>query len=266
MSQTTYGWNAADYARNSGQQLAWAKELLAGLELSGDESLLDIGCGEGKITAQIAGLLPRGRALGIDFAVEMIRYASQEFPPERFPNLSFRQMDAAAIKLPREFEVAFSNAALHWVADHHAILEGVRACLKEGGRIHFQMGGRGNAEEIEGVVREICRRSRWEACFRGFPSPYHFYDVGDYERWLPEHGFAPASVKLIPKDMRHEGREGLIGWLRTVWLPYTDRVPAADRSAFLDEIADAYLSRFPLDSDGIAHVKMVRLQVEAAAM
>jgi len=113
MSATKQKWNATDYAKNSSAQLQWAQELMAKLELSGNESVLDIGCGDGKISAQLAQVLKNGRVLGIDLSEEMIQLASQQYPQTTNPNLSFLQRDASKIHVPERFDIAFSNATLH---------------------------------------------------------------------------------------------------------------------------------------------------------
>ena len=120
MQSPKQSWNAVDYAKNSLAQLAWARELMEKLLLRGNESLLDIGCGDGKITAQLASATT-GYVLGIDSSSGMIQIASEKFSDTNYPNLSFAQMDAADIQLSEKFDVAFSNAALHWIGDHVAV-------------------------------------------------------------------------------------------------------------------------------------------------
>jgi len=265
MTATGQTWNAADYAQHSSAQLQWAEELLGKLRLRGDEAVLDIGSGDGKITARIADDVPRGRVLGIDRSPDMVRFAREVFPASAHPNLEFRQMDARAIQLPRRVDVAFSNATLHWVDDHPAMLAGVRGALTPGGRVLFQMGGRGCADGMLEVVEQVRRRPRWRAHFEGFVLPYHFHGPDDYQVWLAGAGLTPVRLELIPKDMQHEGARGLTGWLRTTWFPFTDRVPVESREAFLDEVVETYLAAHPLDADGKTHVDMVRLEVEAYA-
>src|SRR5271170_7561241 len=102
-------WNAADYAANSVVQQIWARELFVRLNLCGDEHILDVGCGDGKVTAEIAGAVPRGSATGTDTSPQMIAFAKKTFPPEKFPNLGFQVMDARKIKFPRRFDLVFSN-------------------------------------------------------------------------------------------------------------------------------------------------------------
>ncbi len=195
----------------------------------------------------------------------MIALAREQFPPAGHPNLSFRQKDATRLELPRAFDVAFSSAALHWVDDHQAMLRGVRWCLRPGGRLLFQMGGRGNIAEALAVVDEVLARQRWRAYFDGFTPPYRFHDHEDYEAGLPRAGFRARRAELFTKDMRHAGREAFLGWLRTTWFPYTDRVPANLRDAFLDDVAAAYTAACPPDDQGVIHVRMVRMVRLAAA-
>jgi trans-aconitate 2-methyltransferase len=115
-------WDAEDYSRSSPMQKRSGHELIGGLNLSGDERVLDIGCGDGLLACDIAELLPGGSVLGIDSSQEMIRFAVGTFPRARFHNLDFKVMDARELAFEDEFDVAFSNAALHWVSDHLPIL------------------------------------------------------------------------------------------------------------------------------------------------
>jgi trans-aconitate methyltransferase len=255
--------DARDYVAHSSAQQEWARELIAKLRLRGDEDVLDIGCGDGRATALIAERLPQGSVLGVDKSANMIALAAEQFPRAAHPHLTFRRMDAIRLDLPHAFDVAFSTAALHWMDDHEAMLRGVRSCLRPGGRLLFQMGGRGNIVEALAVVDGVIARSRWRGFFDGFIPPYHFYSPEEYEEWLPCAGFCVARAELIPKDMRHAHHQAFLGWLRTTWFPYTDRLPAELRDAFLGDVASAYAAAHPPDAEGAIRVRMVRLEVEA---
>src|SRR5258706_1322165 len=98
-------WDAADYAAHSAQQQRWARELIAKLALRGDDRLLDIGSGDGKVTAEIAAALPRGQVVGSDSAPDMGRHATAQFG--HVPNLSFIHMDAPSLASINPFEVIF---------------------------------------------------------------------------------------------------------------------------------------------------------------
>jgi trans-aconitate methyltransferase len=259
----TYRWDSRDYELHSSGQRRWARELIAKLSLEGTEELLDIGCGDGKVTAEIAGLLTAGRVVGIDNSESMIELAAKRYPPEDHSNLAFTLMDAVDLRFGPVFDVVFSNAALHWVKDHRPVVESIHACLKPGGRILLQMGGQGNARTIIGVLDTMMQMEKYRRYFEGFEFPYGFHGVEYYQRLLKEAGFTGRRVELIDKDMAHDGPEGLKGWVRTTWLPYTERLEEPDRDAFIEELAQSYLEIEPLDAQGKAHVAMVRLEVEA---
>lgn len=259
-----YRWDAEQYARNSSAQFQWALELIGRLGLNGDERVLDIGCGDGKVTAELARRTPHGDVVGVDNSTDMIEKARAAFPPSAVPHLSFRVMDARDLSFDREFDVAFSNAALHWIKGHHDLLRGVARSLRPGGRLLFQMGGQGNGEEIFAVAREVVRESPWRSYFQGLEFPWGFYGPEEYARWLRDAGLAVRRVELIPRDMRQKGRDGLLGWVRTTWMPYTERLPNELREQFLAAAADRYLAAYPLTPQGEAVVRMVRLEVEAA--
>jgi len=121
----THTWNPQDYRQHSSAQQAWARELIEKIDLSGGERVLDLGCGEGKMTAEIAARLPSGSILGLDVSREMIAFARERFPPEQYPNLRFVEGDMLDLPFDREFDVVFSNAALHWVADHGRVFSGI---------------------------------------------------------------------------------------------------------------------------------------------
>src|SRR5712691_4469272 len=94
-------WNPEDYAKHSAAQLAWARELIARLKLRGDESFLDVGSGDGKVTAELAAALPSGRVVGLNGSREMVEFGRVHYDERRFPNLEFICMDARRIELNR---------------------------------------------------------------------------------------------------------------------------------------------------------------------
>lgn len=259
----SYTWNALDYEKNSSAQLAWAKELISKLNLQGNEQILDIGCGDGKVTAEIASVALDGSVVGIDNSEAMIALARSRYPQEAFPNLQFLHADARQLPFQNEFSVIFSNAALHWIQDHVSVLHGISQSLRSGGKVLLQMGGRGNAIAVSTIAEEMTQSDRWRAYFTDFAFPYFFYSPEEYQQWLNDVGLEAIRVELIPKDMTHEGQAGLAGWIRTTWLPYTQQLPEPIREQFVTELVERYLEHHPLTEDGLTHVQMVRLEVEA---
>lgn len=263
MKQKHYSWNSDDYLKHSSAQYEWAQELIQKLLLKGTESVLDIGCGDGKITALIHSYIEKGYAAGIDSSKDMIALARKNFPSKQYPDLKFFLMDATKLIFMDKFDIAFSNAALHWIKDQVSVLKGVKKSLKKSGRILFQMGGKGNAQDILDIFEEILNDKKWRIYFNNFSFPYCFCSIEEYEQFLNEAGLIPGRLELIPKDMTQKGKAGLAGWIRTTWLPYTERIPGNLRGEFIDEILSIYSKKFPIDDNGQFHVKMIRLEVEA---
>jgi trans-aconitate 2-methyltransferase len=283
--QPTAQWNAADYAANSAVQQTWARELIAQLHLRGDERVLDVGCGDGKVTAEIARAVLQGSVTGVDVSPQMIVFAQKAFPPSALPNLTFRVCDARKINLATLFpgalasrrrsqvrgeaykgalfDIVFSNAALHWMDDHRAFLRGAASVLRPGGRLVVSCGGKGNAQDVFVALRPEMRLKYWRSFFRRLGKPYFFYSPAEYEKWLPRAGFKTHRIKLSPKDAVYDSRGRFAAWLRTTWLPYTQRVPVTAREEFIAAVTNRYLAKHPPDAEGKVHVRMVRLEIDA---
>jgi trans-aconitate 2-methyltransferase len=232
-------WDPADYQKSSSAQYNWAMALIAGLKLDGDERILDIGCGDGRITAHLAGLVPNGSVLGIDLSPEMIRFAAGKYADN--PNLFFQVSDASDLHFPEEFDLIVSFACLHWIKDHLPVLKAVQQSLVPGGRFLMQCGGRGNAARILDLTGDLAASPPWMVYFSGFSFPYHFYGPEEYRIWLAEAGLCSSRAELVSKDMVHQGQAGLEGIVRNTWLPYTERLPAHLRDEFVNEIVTRYL-------------------------
>lgn len=256
-----YKWHAKDYAKHSSAQKKWADEMLAKLSLFGAENVLDLGCGDGKISAQIASMLKQGNVLGIDSSASMIELAQQQY--SSCENLSFKQQDAIDFCYSERFDLIFSNAVLHWVEDHLSVLKNCANSLRQGGKILLQMGGKGNANELLQVIEEVINQPSWQPYFKDFSFPYYFYGKEEYKNWLDESALKIERIELIEKDMQHESCDALLGWIRTAWMPYTNRVAEKQRNEFIDDIMKTYLGYYPADDTGRTHVNMVRLEVAA---
>ncbi len=256
-------WDASAYAANSTVQQNWARELIKKLNLCGNENILDVGCGDGKITAELARAVPHGNVLGVDASAEMITFAEANFPLQKFPNLHFKIVDARKIKADKKFDLVFSNAALHWVNDHEGVLRGASSALKSGGQLLISCGGKGNAHEVFLALRPEMRLKRWRQFFRKMPLPYFFYAPSDYEKWLPKYGFKINSLQLAPKTVSYASAADFAMWLRTTWLPFTQRVPEKMQEEFISAVTLRYLAKHLPDATGNIHVRMVRLEIDA---
>ena len=258
-----YKWDAQEYEKHSQSQQKWARELIEKISLNGNENVLDLGCGEGKVTAEISKIVSKGSIIGVDNSAGMIKLASERHSGYKYPNLSFQLMDAGNLNFNDRFDLIFSNAALHWVKDQRPVIKGIFKSLKQGGRVLLQMGGKGNAAGIVEVLSKLQTDKNWDSYFYRFNFPFYFPEKNEYEALLIESGFKLNRIELIPKQMEHLGIEALKGWIRTTWLPYTQRVPEEKREIFIEIVSKKYIESYSYNSGGIINVQMVRLEVEA---
>ncbi len=257
-----YKWDAKDYKKNSKYQEQWARELIAKIKMKPGWHVLDIGCGDGRLTAIVAEKAKNSSVLGIDNSKSMIGHAKNEFKGGKYKNLAFMTKDARRISFKNEFDLILSNSCLHWVIDHRSLLKRIKKALKPNGKIFIQMGGKGNAQMMVNNVNEIIRKKKWKKYFREFSFPWGFYGAKQYRAWLGEAGLKPENVKILTRIMRQD-KAGMTAWIRTTWLPYIQRVPEKLKKEFLNEILQRYIEKHPADSKGILTLEMKRLEVIA---
>jgi trans-aconitate 2-methyltransferase len=152
------------YEKASTHQREWGTALIAELNLQGTERVLDLGCGGGTLTAQMADLLLKGQVTGIDVSLGMIEAAQ----PKARDNLQFALMDINDLRFSEEFDVVFSNATLHWVKDHRRLYENVGQSLRHDGRIRFNFAGDGNCSHFIRVIQDAMAQRTFSSYFAGF--------------------------------------------------------------------------------------------------
>jgi trans-aconitate methyltransferase len=190
-------WNAAEYHRLSGPQVAFGEKVLARLELAGDERVLDAGCGTGRLTAQLLARLPRGHVVCLDRSRNMLAEARRSLPPDRS---SFVCASLPRLPLRESVDVAFSTATFHWVLDHPALFRALYAALRPGGRLHAQCGGGPNLAHVHARERVLIRQPPFGEWFERWTPPWEFADAETAARRLAEAGFVDieTSVEAAP--------------------------------------------------------------------
>src|ERR1700761_6092757 len=156
-------WNAAGYAQVSSLQAAMAEEVLALLDLKGNERILDVGCGNGKTTAEIAARVPQGAVVGVDASAGMIGFATEH--GALHPNLQFAVADARDLPYQREFDLVVSFNALHWIPDQDHALQSIRSTLKDTGLAQLRLVPKGQRKSLEDVLEETRLSPRWSRYF-----------------------------------------------------------------------------------------------------
>lgn len=234
-------WDAATYDRVSDIQLGWALEQLARLELRGDETVLDAGCGSGRVTALLVDMAPRGHVYGVDVAPSMAAHAAQALG-DRATVLS---QDLVALDLPEQVDVIFSNATFHWIADHEALFAALHRTLKPGGRLIAQCGGRGNIDRFRATADAVAREEPFAPHFARWRQPWNYATADETEVRLRAAGFEDVSCWLEPKPVTPAEPRAFI---ETVCLVrHLDPLPEPLRAPFVDAVLERMDAPLVLD-------------------
>ena len=260
--------NSLAYVQNSEIQQNWASSLLNEVKKRGDTAILDLDCGNGKVTADFAKTLPDSRVVGVDSSAEMIADANRTYPNTLYPNLLFNQVDALSLAVPTklsrhfqaEFDLCFSNETLNWVNNHQVFLQEAGQVLRRGGRLVVCCSGKSSAKEILNIFAELMHTENWRTYFYDFQDTYDFYSAKDYSTWLAEAYLKVEQLKMIPQDIIHPSRDQFKNWVHKTWTPFTHCVPIDQREDFVDHFVDKYLKTHLLDKWGYSHVNMVKLE------
>jgi len=225
-------WDATTYHDVSDPQEEWGREVLARLELRGDETVLDAGCGTGRVTRLLAERLPDGRVIGVDAAPSMIEQARETLGDDE--RVELRVGDLRDLDLDREVDAIFSNATFHWILDHDRLFARLHAALRPGGLLEAQFGGQGNVAVWKRAVEAAEGDERFSPYLRGMPASYNFASVGDTEARLARAGFDAKPAWLEHKDFAPPDP---VAYVRAASLAkHLERLPEQMHDEFVDAV------------------------------
>jgi len=238
-------WDAGTYDVSSEPQQAWASEVLERVaRIAPDATVLDVGCGTGRVTEALVRLVPHGRVLALDASQDMVTLARRRLGDRA----DVWCQDVLELDLDEPVDAVFSTAALHWVTDHDRLWARLARALRAGGRLEVQCGGRGNIARVREAIDEVVRDLAPE--LSGW-SPWVFAGPEETERRLRAAGFTAIRCRLTERPTEPEAVDAFV---RTSILPaHLERLPEERREPF----AAAVVARVrpPLD--------YVRLNVSA---
>ncbi len=233
MAAGTRDWDARTYDRVSGPQEEWSRAVIERLGLRGDETVLDAGCGSGRVTEALLERLPRGRVIAVDGSAAMVEQARERLDPSR---ASVIHSDLLELDLDEEADAVFSNAVFHWLKDHRRLFAVLHRALRPGGRLEAQCGGEGNVARFFAAMEPVAAREPYRERLEGF-APTHFAAPGKTEALLTEVGFedvscSPESRPTRPAEPREFVRAVCVG-------AHAERLPEPLRTPFLEEVLEA---------------------------
>jgi trans-aconitate 2-methyltransferase len=230
---TPIDWDARTYDRLADPQEEWAMDVVGRLELEGAETVLDAGCGSGRVTRHLLELLPKGRVIGVDASPSMIETAREQLAGYG-DRVELIVSDLLDVVVPSPVDVVFSNATFHWILDHQRLFLRLFDCLRPGGRLEAQCGGEGNVAEWQRAIEAAEGDERFAAYLRQMPAAFNFASVTDTRDRLERIGFENVTVWLEPKTVQpQEPRE----FARTMGLAtHLARLPENLQDEFVDAV------------------------------
>jgi trans-aconitate methyltransferase len=263
---TSYEFDANKYTRMSRYQREAGLRLIGEIEWSGQERVLDMGCGDGVLTAEIARHVPQGSVLGIDASANMIERCLASAAPAGMSNLEFLRMDIGEIAFDSEFDFVFSNATLHWVHDHRRMLANVRRALRPGGRLRFGFAGEGNSPVFASVVRRAMADAEFAPSFAEFAWPWYFPAMGEYRQLLAESPLVSAQVSYERIEWIFADAAEMTGWMdQPCLVPFLHCIEEPHRQAFRDRVVREVLDRSSV-GDGRHAERFCRIHVQATRL
>jgi trans-aconitate 2-methyltransferase len=245
-------WSGAEYDRLSTPMEAMGREVLERLPLEGSETVIDAGCGSGRVTEALIARLPSGRVVGVDASASMIDAARERLGD----HAELHVADLVTFDLGIRADAILSTATFHWIADHDALFARLRAHLRDGGRLVAQCGGQGNIASVHAVAREAMASDPYAPHFAGWQGPWNFATPQDTDRRLAAAGFAESRAWLQPRPVTPNDAHAYLSEINLG--AHLGRLPDELKSAFVDDVI-ARLGGPPITID------YVRLNIDATA-
>lgn len=246
--EATNRWDTVSYDEGHSFVFEYGKDVVDLLEPKAGERILDLGCGTGHLSAQIAEA--GADVVGIDASEEMIRTARQTHA-----DCEFIHADARSFSFEMPFDAVFSNAALHWIPEQDAVLELISDALTPDGRFVAELGGAENVAAIIGAVREVASNHGYD-----LTSPWYFPTIGEYATKLESHSLETRYATLFDRPTELEnGTDGLREWLNMFGDSLLAPIPEEEQSEVITEVEDRLRADYYRDGTWIVDYRRLRI-------
>ena len=250
-------WNAGEYERLADPMTRWGGQVLERLPLTGNETVLDAGCGTGRVTEQLLARLPYGHVIGVDASAAMIDQAGERFSDA--DRVTLLVADLQQLTLSDPVDAIFSTATFHWILDHEALFSQLASLLRPGGQLVAQCGGAGNIDGVRAAITEVIQTPPFDTAFRDWHDPWEFATPEMTTERLSQAGFDVLDTWLNPEPVELSSQEHLADYLETIVLgTHLLRLEPDQHRPFAEAVAHTVLRQ-----TGKALIDYVRLNIVA---
>ena len=234
-----YEFDGDKYLRASKHQKEWGQKLINEFHFAGNESILDLGCGDGVLSKIIADKVRHGEVLGIDRSEGMIIKASKL----KQENLHFQLLDINDIEFEGKFDIIISNATLHWILDHKKLIENCYRASKENGVVRFNFAGDGNCSNLISVIRNIMNSKAYYKYFVDFEWPWYMPTIDDYRQLLTVNNFQQIKIWDENADRYFKDVDEMVGWIdQPAIVPFITILDDSIKEGFRKYVIDKMIS------------------------
>ncbi len=224
--------------------------------------ILDVGCGDGKITALLAKRISKSEIIGCDVSQSMIDFASTHYVSTDYPNLNFVVKNACQLDYLDHFDRVVSFNCLHWISNQQKALEEIYACLRPGGKALLVAVSRSQKDDLQFVCGKVVSSAKWRTHFQDFHNVHSFHTNEEYKGMLTEAHFCVEKIEERVHETVFENREIFEKWISPVLTPM-HHLPEMEKAAFLSGIFDELKERNCIDSDGKIHLHFSLIEMLA---
>lgn len=257
MTSSHREWDAGSYHAVSAPQERWGRKVLDRLALRGDESVLDAGCGTGRVTRLIAERVPGGRVIAVDGSHAMADRARTELS-DLTDRVDVRQGDLLELTVDEPVDAIVSTATFHWILDHETLFSRLAAALRPGGRLAFQCGGLGNIAGVMAAMAPVADEEPFSEHLSGLSRDWNFSSAETTAKRLRDAGFTEVSTWLEPSPVYLDLGGDAEEYVRTVILRlHVEALPEELRVPFATACAERAAE------DGVVTLDYVRLNADA---
>ena len=232
-------WDAEKYDAVKAPQIDAGRELIALAQAGKSDAILDLGCGTGKLTVELARLAPKGRVTGMDPSREMLDKAREV--TAGMENVRLMELAAQDMNFTDEFDLVFSNSALQWVTDQENALGRIARSMKKDGRLVFQVPARNFCPEFFKYTKETIALLHVEDFYSAWESPWRFFTKEEYTALLRDAGFVDMKIFYRDYRLRFDDTSAVLDWWASAGLrPYLAPLPGSEQEQFKKIFADRF--------------------------